>query len=395
MNKIIRAGSPAHVGLAMVGLVTLVTHWSLIWHHAVPDFDTDAIVGQAADVCGNPWIVKGMGDSAHPLGNALLQQYVCLWHESGVLATAQGWSLLLGAAVTIVALLLVLGARITGGGAAAAAIALGYLGVSPVLRTLSMRAEEDWIGLTLFLVTTVLVLAFHRARNRLRSWLLAIALSTVVLSVWHSQYLLVLAFGLVPWGVVALVRPGLAGTTRPRVLMLGAAMAIPSGAVLGALFGSGYAVRVEYHKLFFSIFNPAYWEGIGAWSRNYASYSSRWLTGWLGNDGMDEKLFAAPTAWPFVVLGVVALTILVLVVAATRNSVLIAVAFGCLLLPFLFEPHNAERWDPTAAIVALALAGGAWGRPRPQQDDDEELVAEDRTTESGAPTAAQESVLVR
>ena len=58
-----------------------------------------------------------------------------------------------------------------------------------------MRAEEDWVGLTLFLGVTLLVLCFHRTRSRQRTWLIAIAVSTAVLSVWHSQYLLALAFG--------------------------------------------------------------------------------------------------------------------------------------------------------------------------------------------------------
>ena len=59
---------------------------------------------------------------------------------------------------------------------------------------------------------------------------------------------------------------------------------------------------------------------------------------------------------------------LVLLVVSTRDSALIAITFGCLLLPFLFEPHNAERWDPTATSVALALAHGGWARrTRPQE----------------------------
>lgn len=348
---------------ALMGLVVVVSHWSLIWHHPVPDFDTDTLVGQSPGNCGKPWIVPGMGDSAHPLGNALIQQYICLWDGSSLVTTFQSWALLLVAVVAVAALLLVLVAHRSGGGALAATAALGYLGVSPVLRTLSARAEEDWIGLTLFLLVTVLVLSYHRAETRLRPRLVVLGLTTMVLAVWHFQYLLVLAFGLTPWALLALLRPGLVGTTRRRALEMGVAMAAPAGLALGALMAGGYTVRAPYHRQYHSIFNPDYWGGVAHWVRNYVTYSSRWLTGWLGNDGQQEKLFAAPTAWPFVVLGAVALALVVALLVSTRSSVIMAIGFGCLVLPFLFEPHNAERWDPTALIVALALAYGAWARP--------------------------------
>lgn len=352
----------------MIALLTITSHVSLIWHHAVPDFDTDTIIGQADTVCDQPWIVKGMGDSAHPLGNALLQRWTCQFHQSEVLTPAQGWFILLSVGVAVIAALLIICAHFTGGGPVAATIALAYVGASPALRTLSSRAEEDWIGLALFLVTTLCILAFHRTQTRSRAWLGAVAATTLVLGVWHSQYLLVLALGLIPWGALALIRPSIVGTTRARALLLGAAMALPTGLAFGALFGSGYAVRVAYHKLFFSIFNPDYWDGTLVWCRNYVAYSSRWLTGWLGNDGMEEKLFAAPEGVPVVGLGLLALSLFGYLVVATRDSLLIAIAFGCLALPFLFEPHNAERWVPTTAIVALTLAYGAFRRPRRAQD---------------------------
>ncbi|WP_162799445.1 hypothetical protein [Nocardioides sp. 616] len=358
MNPLLRSWDRLYIYVAVIGLVAIVSHWSLIWHHPVPDFDTDTLIGQAPGNCGKPWILAGMGDTAHPLGNALIQQYICLWDGSSTVNLNQAWALLLVAAVTGIALLLLMVSWRTGAGPLSAAVALGYVGTSPALRTLSARAEEDWIGLTLFVLVTVLVLLYHRADTGL-SWRLAgIAVATTLLAVWHFQYMLVLAFGLTPWAVLAMAKPRWAGTTRRKAIALGVAMAVPSGATLGTLFGTGYAVRVEYHKLYLSIFNPDYWEGILHWLRNYTTYSSRWLTGWLGNDGQQEKLFAAPETWPFVVLGLVALATVVLLLVFTRNAVLIAIGFGCLVLPFLFEPHNAERWDPTSVIVALALAHG-------------------------------------
>jgi hypothetical protein len=362
MGTLLRSWSRSHAYVAVVGLVAVVSHWSLAWHHPVPDFDTDTLIGQAPGNCGKPWIVPGMGDSAHPLGNALIQQYLCLWNGSSVATLAQGWALLLVLAVTTIALLLLVVAWRTGAGALPAAVALGYLGTTPALRALSARAEEDWIGLTLFVLVVVLLLLHQRARARVRLLLVGIAVAHVVLAVWHLQYVLVLAFGLAPWGLLALVRPQWAGTTRRTAIALGAAMAVPAGAALALLFGTGYATRVAYQERYFSIFNDAYWAGALPWVRNYLTYSSRWLTGWLGNDGQQEKLFAAPTAWPFVVLGLVALATVVLLLVLTRNPLLIAIGFGCLLLPFLFEPHNAERWDPTAVVVALALAHGIRGR---------------------------------
>jgi hypothetical protein len=366
MSTLLQRWSRSHTYVAVIGLVAVVSHWSLVWHHPVPDFDTDTLIAQAPGNCGKPWIVHGMGDSAHPLGNALIQQYLCLWNGSSVATLPQAWALLLVVAVTAIAALLLVVAWRTGAGPLPAAGAVGNLGTTPVLRTLSARAEEDWIGLTLFVVVVVLLLLHQRARTHVRLLLAAIAVAHTVLAVWHLQYVLVLAFGLAPWGLLALVRPRWAGTTRRTAVELGAAMAVPAGTALAVLFGTGYATRVAYQERYFSIFNDAYWAGVVLWVRNYVTYSSRWLTGWLGNDGQEEKLFAAPTAWPFVVLGLVALATVVLLLALTRNAVLIAVGLGCLVLPFLFEPHNAERWDPTAVVVALALAHGV--RPRAAAD---------------------------
>ena len=386
-----------HVVVAVLALVSLVSHWALVWNHPVPDFDTDTIVARAAEVCGQPWIFKGMGDSAHPLGNAVIQQYMCLWEGSSLLTTFHGWALLLIATIAVCAVLLLVAARTTGGLVGVAA-ALAYLGMSPALRTLSARAEEDWIGLTMFLLVTVLVLGYERADGGLRLRLALIAIATTVLAVWHLQYLMVLAFGLTPWALLALLRPGLVSTTRRKVVGLGLAMAVPSGTVLGLLFGTGYATRVPYQDKFFSIVNPDYWNGIVDWCRDYVAYSSRWLTGWLANDGQQELLFGPPTSWAFVVLGAVALSLVVLLVVSTRDSALIAITFGCLLLPFLFEPHNAERWDPTAIIVALALAHGGWVRRAGPQEStarsEEESTARSEEESTAAPVGAERPRMV-
>ena len=367
MPRLTHLRNPANAALALIVLVTITSQTSLIWRHAVADFDTDTHVGRAVsgEACGANWIVKPMGDSAHPLGNALLQRWACQFHQSDLLTPAQGWFLLLSVAVAVTAALLTAFAHISGGGTAAATIAIAYLGLSPVLRALSHRAEEDWVGLTLFLGTTMCILAFHGARTSPWAWLVAVGVSTLVLGVWHTQYLLVFAIGLVPWGVVGMLRPSLVGTTRPRALLLGAAM-LPTAGVLGALFRSGYVYRADYHEMFMSIFNEEYWEGVGGiwqWCLNYAAYSSRWLTGWVSNEDMAEALLPPPATTPFALVGLATLALLVLLVVITRSSLLMAITFGCLTLPFLYEPFNAERWGPTAAILALTLASGAYLRP--------------------------------
>ncbi|WP_090970908.1 hypothetical protein [Nocardioides exalbidus] len=349
----------------MVALIVVVSHWSLVWHHAVPDFDTDTLIGYTTiGVCSQPWIVKGMGDSAHPLGNAFLTRWACLFEGNETVTPSMAWYALICAAVLVTVALLVLLARAAGGGLVAAVVALGYLGTSPVLRTLSSRAEENWIGMALFVVVTMVVMAAHTSPpDRRARWLLAVGGSTLVLAVWHSQYVLVLAFGLAPWGLLAFVRPSWVGTTSRQVLELATAMALPAVAAIGLLFGSGYATRVPYHRMFFSVFNPDAFHGIGTWSLDYVAYSGRWLTGWAGNDGMEEKLFAAPEGVAHLVLGAFALLVFVVLVVTTRNTVLMAAAFGALLLTFLFEPHNAERWDPVVAVTLMALAHGAYLRP--------------------------------
>jgi hypothetical protein len=362
MRRPTHTRSSATAALATVTLLVITSHVSLIWHHAVPDFDTDTHIPLP---CENPWIRAGMGDSAHPMGNALLKKWACQFRDSTLLTPAEGWYVLMSVAVVVVVALLLVSARVTGGGAAQAAVAVGYLGASPALRTLSNRAEEDWIGSALLLSTTLCIVATHRTRARWLPWLLATALCTVVLGLWHTQYLVVLAVGLVPWGVVALVRPRIAGTTRARAVAMGVAMLVPTGTVLSVLFASGHVMRADYHRMFFSIFNPDYWKGPVQWVRDYVAYSSRWLTGWLGNDGMEEKLFAAPEGAGFVLLGLLGLALVVALAVLTRDSLLIAITFGCLALPFLYEPHNAERWSPTSAMVALLLAAVAARPARP------------------------------
>lgn len=367
MSRESRLWNPANLVLALTALVTITSHVSLIWHYAVTDYDTDGIIEQATGrtACERPWIMKGMGNSAHPLGNALLKRWVCHFQSDPVTPT-QGWFILMSTAVVVTVALLVAFAYLNGGGAVAATIALAYVSASPIMLTVSNRAEEDWVGSTLFLAVTLCIVGFHRSRLRARSgaWLIAVATSTLVLGMWHTQYLLALALGLVPWGLAAWIWPRALGTTRRRAIALAAAM-WPALAAVAALFQSGYAVRVGYHKMYLSVFNPDYWHGIVAWCRDFLGYSARWLTGWAEADGMEERIFTpAPEGAAVVLLGLLALVLLGLLAAMTRDSVLGAITFGCLALPFLYEPHNAERWDATSTIVAVLLASFVYTQPR-------------------------------
>jgi hypothetical protein len=346
--------APDLVALAAIGFLTLVSQISLIWHHAVPDLDTDTFILRAAKPCGGTWIAKGMGDSAHPLGNALIQRWDCHFQPPGGLTPASGWFLLLSLAVVLVVALVVGFAFLRGGGAGSATVAVAYLGLSPAMRTMATRADEKWIGVMLFLVTTLCILGFHRSAARRGAWLLAVILSSTVLGLWHTQYVLILLIGLVPWGVVALLRPAALGTTRLRAVALGSAVFVLPGALIGLLLRTGYVVKVPYEKLFYSIFNDKYWHGWVTWFRDYVAYSSRWLTGWLSNDGTQEIQLPAPAGTSFVLLGLVALALYLLVMVMTRDWLLCAVAFGCLALPFLYEPNNAERWDAVSIVFALA-----------------------------------------
>lgn len=356
-----RPQGSAMAALGVMILVVLTSHVSLIWHHAVPDFDTDTHLAIAEAGCEDPWIRPGMGDSAHPLGNALLKRWACQFHDSDLLTSRQAWFLLMSVGVVVVIALLVVFSRTSGAGVMCAAVAVGYVGVSPALRVLSNRAEEDWIGAALLLLTTLCVVATSRPDARW-AWLVPAALCTTVLGLWHTQYLVVLAAGLVPWGVIALVRPSIVGTTRLRAVALGAVVSLPVTAVLAALLASGHVTRVRYHKMYFSIFHPDYWHGPVPWVRDYLAYSSHWMTGWMPTDGMEEKLYAAPEGAAYVVLGALGISSAIALAVLTRSSLLIAITFGTLALPFLYEPHNAERWSPAAAMVALSLAGLATGR---------------------------------
>lgn len=384
MYRLTQLRSSAVVVLAAITLVVMTSHVSMIWHHAVPDFDTDTHIAVSKAGCESPWIREGMGDSAHPLGNALQKRWACSFDGSGVLTATGAWYLMISMGVVAVVALLLLAARSRGAGVTRAAVAIGFLGVAPAMRTLSNRAEEDWIEVSLLLLTALCISATHRTTTRWRGWLVAAALSTLMLALWHSQYLVLLAVGLAPWGVLALVRPKLVGTTRARALALGAAMAVPTATVLGLLVATGYVTRVPYQTMFFSIFNPDYFHGIVPWVRDYVAFSTPWLTGWMGTDGMEEKLFAAPEGAGFVLLGALALAIVVALAALTRDSLLMAVTFGAFALPFLYEPHNAERWSPATAMVALLLAVVVAGRP-------ERSVAATVETETAEPEPAPDT----
>src|SRR5688500_5125210 len=120
MRRPTQPWSSATAALATITLVVITSHVSLIWHHAVPDFDTDTHI---AKPCENPWIRAGMGDTAHPMGNALLKKWACQFSESDLLTPAGGWYLLMSVAVVVVVALLLVVARVGGGGATAAAVA--------------------------------------------------------------------------------------------------------------------------------------------------------------------------------------------------------------------------------------------------------------------------------
>lgn len=356
----------APVTLIFVSLVTITSHAALIWHHAVPDFDTDTFIGRANKGCPPHWLRKGMGDTAHPLGNALIPRSECIFHDSGFLTPAQFWYVALTLAVVMIVCLVGAAARLSRAGELRAALAVAYLGASPAMRTMSTRADEKWIGALLFLIVVLAVLAYDRGRRHAGPRLAAVAVGATVLGLWHTQYLVILGVALALWGAVAMVRPAVVGTTRPKASILVVTVLVPPAIAVGILTWSGYVTTVEYHRKFMSIFNHDYWHGLLPWIHDFVTYSARWLPGWLGNDGQQELLFPAPNGVGFVVLGALSLLITLAVAALTRNSLLVAVMVGCLALPFMYEPDNGERWDAVSVLLALCLAVGPFVRDEPR-----------------------------
>ena len=142
------------------------SHAALIWHHAVPDFDTDTFINLAKDGCDPHWIRRGMGDTAHPLGNALIRKSDCLFHGPGFLTPAQFWYLALTVAVVVIIGLLWAAARAVGAGDTRVALSVAYLGMSPAMRTMSTRADEKWIGLAASVAASVLPQVIGAIRRR-------------------------------------------------------------------------------------------------------------------------------------------------------------------------------------------------------------------------------------
>jgi len=361
-----RLGEGTPLTLLAVALVAVTSHAALIWHHAVPDFDTDTFINRANGGCDPNWIRKGMGDTAHPLGNALTPQAECLFHGSGVLTPAQFWYLALTVAVVVIVGLVAAAARVVGAGEARAALAIAYLGMSPAMRTMSTRADEKWIGSMLFLVVVLAMWWFHAAPGISRPRLGVLVVTSTVLGLWHTQYLIILGVALGLWGAAALIRPGAVATTRRKAVAMAAAVLVPPAVAVGLMLWTGYVTGVAYQQKFLSIFNPDAWHGPVPWVHDFLTYSARWLPGWLENDGAQEVMFPAPRGAGYVVLGIAAVVLVLAVAASTRNALLCAVVVGTLALPFMYEPDNAERWDALSVAFALCLAVGACARdPRP------------------------------
>jgi hypothetical protein len=352
------------IALIAVALVAITSHATLIWHHAVPDFDTDTFINRAAGGCDPNWIRKGMGDTAHPLGNALIPQFECVFHGSGWPSPAQAWYLLLTIAVVVIIGLLWAAARSTGAGDVRVALAVAYLGMSPAMRTMSTRANEKWIGVTLFLVVVLAMLWFHRSPRLPRAGVPVLVCTSTALGLWHTQYLIILGVALGLWGVIALISPERVATTRAKALTLGASVLVPPAAAVGVMSWTGYVTNVAYQEKFLSIFNDNAWHGPVPWTHDFLAYTARWLPGWLQDDGAQEVMFPPPHGAGFVLLGLAGVVLFVALAVSTRNSLLCAIAVGCLALPFLYEPDNAERWDAVSVVLALCLAVGGFARDR-------------------------------
>lgn len=359
------------VAVLAMALIVVTSHATLIWHHAVPDFDSDTFINRANGGCDPNWIRKGMGDSAHPLGNALIPQSECIFHGSGVLTPAQAWYLYLTLAVVVIIGLLFVAVRLTGGSSTRVALAIAYLGASPAMRVMSTRADEKWIGAMLFLVVVLAILFFHRGPGIQWSRSALLVVTGTCLGLWHTQYLIILGAALGLWGVAALIRPSLLATTRLKaVVMIGSVLAPPAAAVQ-IMTWTGYVTKVAYQEKFVSIFNHNSWHGPVSWVHDFVTYSARWIPGWLGDDGAREMLFPPPEGVGFVVLGSVSLLVFVGVAVSTRSWLLTALALGTLALPFMYEPDNGERWDAASVMLALCLAVGATatdGRRGPSPD---------------------------
>jgi uncharacterized membrane protein len=344
-GKALSHWAPA-IAIAALAFGTLA---SLINRHPMPDFDTDALLEQAAEGSYHfTW--AHAGDTAHPFGYVFQRLYMGAFGADA--PTAWTWLLCVMLLAVFATLLAVAIWRGTGRFGFLAAAAL--IGISPAILANASRANEKFIGDALLVGAATLAMVYLSRDTTRSRWLIPLTIVAVLNALHHFQGYLILAGGV---GLVCLVglRAGAAHIPLRRIAaVLAATVALP-GLIIVVLQVTGSTDSVAYQEKYPSVFNPQYFDDLGSWAYDYLKYASRWLAGLSDTTGYFETGGDPPGGGDRAVFGLLALAVATGLVIRSRDALVVGLFATAVALSFLYEPGNSERWNSIVMAVALAF----------------------------------------
>ena len=334
------------IAIAALAFGTLA---SLINRHPVPDFDTDALLQQAAEGSYHfSW--AHAGDTAHPFGYVFQRLYLGAFGADA--PTAWTWLLCIMLLATFATLLAVAIWRGSGRFGFLAATAL--IGISPAIHANASRANEKFIGDALLIGAAALAMVYLSRDNTRSRWLVPLTVVAVLNALHHLQGYAILVGGV---GLACLVglRPGVAHLPLRRIATVLAATVVLPGLMIVVLHVTGSTDSVAYHEEYPSVFNPQYFHGLDSWAYDYIKYASRWLLGLSDPTGYVESGGGPPGGGDRAILGLLVLAGATGLVMRSRDALVVGLFATAIALNFLYEPSNSERWSSAVMAIALAL----------------------------------------
>jgi hypothetical protein len=344
-----------------VAAMAFGTHASLINRHPIPDFDTDALLKQAAEGSYHfTW--EHAGDTAHPFGYVFQRLYLGAFGADA--PTAWTWLLCAMLLVLLATLLAVAIWRGTGRFGFLGASAL--IGISPVILANASRANEKFIGDALLVGAAALAMVYLSRDDTRSRWLIPLTVVAVLNALHHFQGYLILVGGV---GLACLVglRAGVAHIPLRQIGAVLAATVVAPGLMLLLLHVTGSTDSVAYQERFPSVFNPEFFHGLDSWAYDYLKYASRWLVGLSDTAGYVEFGGGPPGGGDRAIFGLLGLVGATGLALWSRDALVIGLFATAIAFNFLYEPANSERWDTVVMALALGLvARKATWAPRTQ-----------------------------
>lgn len=345
MSPVVSQWAPV-LAIAVLAFATLAT---LIIRHPVPDFDTDALLRQAAEGSYHfTW--AHAGDTAHPFGYVFQRLYLGAFGADA--PAAWEWLLCIMLLAVFASLLAVAVWRRTSRLGFLAAVAL--IGMSPAIHSNASRANEKFIGDALLVGGAALAMVYLSRETTRSRWLIPLTVVAALNALHHLQGYAILAGGVVLACLVGL-RHGVAHIPLRRLATLAAATVVVPGLLLVILRVTGSTDSVAYQEKYFSVANPEFFHGLDSWAYDYLKYCSKWLLGLLDTAGYVEPGGMPPGGGDRAALGLLALAGASALVLWSRDVLVVGLFSTAIALNFLYEPHNSERWDSVVMAIALAL----------------------------------------